>query len=546
MLDTTDSTTLAAGNNSAVTPYPVAWPSLDPAHVKVRVIAVGSGTVAVAAGVATFSASQTLEIGGRVRIATTTYVIATRVSATVYTFTVRPTISATTFWLMDVFTELAPADFSYTLDGSGVLDAIVTDVAVPVTSLVLIYRQTPPLQLVTLPVAGSLPAATLERMADRNTMIEQETRAMIDGTVSGVVGGTVPTGGTGLTGLTAYALLAGGTTSTAAMQQVSGLGTLSPQQYLGSNGAAALPTWKTPAFGDVFGPAVSGTSNLAIFADTTGKLLKSRQETNGNATSLDLGDVTDATPRPLTIFQTVDNAALVAQLVILNLAVLNATAAATIQEWQNNGSNRAKLLATGHFRLLDGTLALPIYSFENAPDSGLYWDGSKIVAVIGAAAMMKVGPADVTVLGNLIVSIAATTRLIVSPTEVGFGAALTPLTDNSFDLGLIATRVRNAYLAGGVMAALHATPAAPTTIASAGTIAPTSAVTSISGTAAISTITVPSFISATAGRLTLLPTGVFTWDTAGNIALAGTAVVNKALDFTWNATSGKWTPHYIA
>jgi hypothetical protein len=55
--------------------------------------------------------------------------------------------------------------------------------------------------------------------------------------------GTLPValGGTGDSTMTAYALLAGGTTSTGALQQVSGLGTLG--QILTSNGAAALPSW---------------------------------------------------------------------------------------------------------------------------------------------------------------------------------------------------------------------------------------------------------------------------------------------------------------
>jgi len=53
---------------------------------------------------------------------------------------------------------------------------------------------------------------------------------------------TVPVGGTGLTSTTAYAILAGGTTSTGALQQVSGVGTSG--QVLTSNGAGALPSWQ--------------------------------------------------------------------------------------------------------------------------------------------------------------------------------------------------------------------------------------------------------------------------------------------------------------
>ena len=53
---------------------------------------------------------------------------------------------------------------------------------------------------------------------------------------------TVPQGGTGDATLTAYAVLAGGTTSTGAVQSVSGVGTST--QILTSNGASALPTWQ--------------------------------------------------------------------------------------------------------------------------------------------------------------------------------------------------------------------------------------------------------------------------------------------------------------
>jgi hypothetical protein len=45
---------------------------------------------------------------------------------------------------------------------------------------------------------------------------------------------------------------------------------------------------------------------------------------------------------------------------------------------------------------------------------------------------------------------------------------------------------------------------------------------------------------------TIIPDGAFTWTTAGNIALAGTAVVNKALTFLWDAKNSKWVPNYIA
>lgn len=54
---------------------------------------------------------------------------------------------------------------------------------------------------------------------------------------------TVAQGGTGDASFTAYAVICGGTTSTAALQSVSGVGTAN--QVLTSNGASALPSWQT-------------------------------------------------------------------------------------------------------------------------------------------------------------------------------------------------------------------------------------------------------------------------------------------------------------
>jgi hypothetical protein len=52
-------------------------------------------------------------------------------------------------------------------------------------------------------------------------------------------------GGTGNTTFTAYSIIAAGTTSTGAFQNVSGVGTAG--QVLTSNGASALPTWQPGA-----------------------------------------------------------------------------------------------------------------------------------------------------------------------------------------------------------------------------------------------------------------------------------------------------------
>ena len=66
-------------------------------------------------------------------------------------------------------------------------------------------------------------------------------------TTTGSVALTVPVivanGGTGDTSFTAYSVICGGTSSTGALQSVSGVGTAG--QFLISNGAGALPTWQS-------------------------------------------------------------------------------------------------------------------------------------------------------------------------------------------------------------------------------------------------------------------------------------------------------------
>lgn len=90
---------------------------------------------------------------------------------------------------------------------------------------------------------------------------------------------------------------------------------------------------------------------------------------------------------------------------------------------------------------------------------------------------------------------------------------------------------------------IHTVGTSAPTIASATTITPLNPINFVSGTTAIATITVPPSLVG-GGQLTLIPTGIFTTTTAGNIALASTAVVSKSLILTYDATTAKWYPSY--
>jgi hypothetical protein len=79
-------------------------------------------------------------------------------------------------------------------------------------------------------------------------------------------------GGTGDTSFTAYSVITGGTTSTGALQNVSGVGTSG--QYLTSNGAATLPSWQTSTpqltVTPVAGTSQAMTSNHSYIANAAG------------------------------------------------------------------------------------------------------------------------------------------------------------------------------------------------------------------------------------------------------------------------------------
>lgn len=84
-------------------------------------------------------------------------------------------------------------------------------------------------------------------------------------------------------------------------------------------------------------------------------------------------------------------------------------------------------------------------------------------------------------------------------------------------------------------------PALNTALASASTIAPNLGITHITGTTTINTITVPAGCGG-ACQITLVPDGLWSTGTSGNIAIATTGVVSKALILVWDGS--KWRPSY--
>ena len=96
----------------------------------------------------------------------------------------------------------------------------------------------------------------------------------------------------------------------------------------------------------------------------------------------------------------------------------------------------------------------------------------------------------------------------------------------------------------GFSGAVNTLQVAPT-IGSAATIAPTNTITFVSGANAITTITPPTNLLTGGGIMVLIPTGIWSTNTTGNIALATPATtVGKALIMTYDSATAKWYPSY--
>lgn len=90
------------------------------------------------------------------------------------------------------------------------------------------------------------------------------------------------------------------------------------------------------------------------------------------------------------------------------------------------------------------------------------------------------------------------------------------------------------------------TPPAPTAAvaSAAGLVTPSGPLFHITGALAITGFNIP--VGFTGGSFDVIPDGTFTWTTANNIALAGTAVVSKILRFVYDANTAKFYPNYTS
>lgn len=197
--------------------------------------------------------------------------------------------------------------------------------------------------------------------------------------------------------------------------------------------------------------------------------------------------------------------------------------------------NNTALGANAHSGCITGSnnVAIGYATFFNAAtgsqNTALGYNAGRFIAD-GVTALVNVTSCTYIGMGSRASADGITNEIAIGLNAVGSGS-------NTATLGNSATLATKIF-------GVSVTGVAAPTIASAATIAPVNPIVFVSGTAAIDTITAPTGISATGGHITIIPTGLFSTTTAGNIALATAAVVGRAIIMTYDSATVKWYPSY--
>lgn len=213
-----------------------------------------------------------------------------------------------------------------------------------------------------------------------------------------------------------------------------------------------------------------------------------------------------------------------------------------IQEWYADGVRKANVDNAGgltapqlNIDVINVNTAWPIYinnsNVSVANTTGVVVSSGSWTATSGAAVTAKVAPTYNQASGT-----AANTDLLISRTETALGSG--PQKMLSLQAGAAGTTEYFGVTNRGIV--LHNNGS---TVVAAATIAPTGAQFHVSGTTQIATITAPQEC-ASGCEIMVIPDGLFTTSTGGNIALATTAVLNRVIKFVYDATTVKWYPSY--
>lgn len=285
--------------------------------------------------------------------------------------------------------------------------------------------------------------------------------------------------------------------------------------YKDNAGVVQVIATKASVSSGVIGPASATDTAIATFDGVTGKLIKN----NSGVT--------------------------IASNIITALGFLG----------PHNGTVGAITPAAGAFTTLSTTGAITVNGSAGANGQALFSAGSGISPTWGSTFVVDatdIGYAANQIplnqyLGRLAYQDALSAsddgaNVFVGVSDVGYNANQVPL--NQYLGSLAYQSAKNAAIESLTITQPISTPSLAPTIASATTIAPVNYITLISGTAAIVNITPTAVMANGGGALILIPTGAFTTTTAGNIALASTATVGRAMTMVYDSNTTKWYPSY--